>query len=297
MKTRIQNLAIASVLGMSLFACNTEELENKISSLETEKQNLEQKYQAKDSTLAAFIESFAEIEGNLAEIREREMNIQLSREENNLNPEELKARIQEDVQAINQLLDENREKINTLNAQLKYSGRESAKLKKSMEELQASLTAKIEEREAQIAQLGDELKGLQMEVESLNANLTSLNEQNEMKAQTISMKDDELNTAYFVTGTSKELLESQILVKEGGFLGFLGRSKVIADDFNREAFNKIDTRETFSIPVEAEEVELASVHPTDSYSLEKEGEEKVTLHVSDPAKFWASSKYLVMVKK
>lgn len=296
MKTRIQHLVIASAISAGLFACNTEELENKISSLEAEKENLSQKYQAKDSSLASFIHSFAEIESNLAEIREREMNIQLNREEE-LSPDDLKARVQEDVQAINQLIEENREKIKQLNAQLKYSGRQSAQLKKSMEELQNSLTAKIEEREARIAELSDELQNMQLEVEQLNTNLASLSEANDMQAQTIALKEDELNTAYFVSGTSKELIERKVLDKEGGFLGLLGQAKVVADDFNREVFSKIDIRETSVIPIEAEELELASTHPSDSYHIERVDEEKVTLHVSDPAKFWESSKYLVMVKK
>ncbi len=295
MKAQVRNFVIVSVLTIGLFSCENKEMQDQISSLTQENLNLEKKTASKDSSLSAFISSFAEIESNLSEIREREMNIELNREKN-LSSEDLKKRIQEDIQEINRLLVENKEKIGELNAQLKYSGKQNAKLKASMEELQANLLAKVEEKETQISVLTDELAGMKIKVEELNTNLAGLTEENKQKEQAIVSKTGELNTAYFVAGSYKQLKENKVLSKEGGFLG-LGKTEVLSDNFNRRQFNQIDIRETLSFPLEGEEVELVTNHPSDSYRLEKSDEEKINLVVSDPTKFWESSKYLVMVVK
>jgi chromosome segregation ATPase len=270
-------------------------MEAKIADLNQQNQLLEAQYQQKDSALVAFIASFAEIEHNLKEIRERELNIELAREEN-LSAGDLKARINEDVQEINRLLEENREKFKSLNAQLAYAGRQNAKLKASMEELQTSLTAKIEEKESQINGLSEELGGLKLEISQLNTNIASLQDENQQKEQAIIEKTDQLNTAYFVAGTYKQLRDEQILIKEGGFLG-LGKTEVLNDQASKEQFRQIDIRETLLFPLEGEAVELVTTHPAGSYRLEKENDEKLKLVVADPEKFWESSKYLVMVVK
>lgn len=284
------------IAGAALTACNTKELEEKIAQLEQEKQQVLSEVQDRDSSLMTFMESFAEIEKNLREIREREMNIELSRE-SDLSSEDLKNKINEDIQEINRLLAENRETIQSLSVKLKNSNNENVKLNNMMTQLQKELTAQIEQREGQIATLNEELKQMEVKVEELNTNIASLEQSNQEKEQTINEKIEELNTGYYVAGTFKTLEKEQIVDKEGGFLG-LGKTKVLKDDFNQDKFTKIDIRETVFFPVEGEEVQLVTTHPSGSYSIEKDEEsEKVNLVISDPEKFWESSKYLVMMVK
>lgn len=295
MKSQFRNLTFISAFGIVFFSCNTEELENKINQLNAENQQLEAKYRAKDSTLTAFINSFAEIEQNLREIREREMNIEMAREEN-LSAGDLKARINENVAEINRLLEENREKIKALNARLTYAGRQNSQLKASMEELQQTLTAKVEEKESQIETLREDLTGLQLEINQLNTNLAELKADNQEKAAIIDEKIAQMNTAYYAAGTFRELQEEEILSKEGGFLG-LGKTEVLNDNVSKERFNQINIRETLFFPVQGEKVELVTSHPSDSYRIEKIRDDQTQLVVSDPDKFWESSRYLVMMVK
>jgi len=295
MKSQFRNLTLISALGIVFFSCNTEELENKITQLNAENQQLEARYQAKDSSLTAFINSFAEIEQNLSEIREREMNIELAREEN-LSAGDLKNRINENVEEINRLLEENREKIKALNARLTYAGRQNSQLKASMEELQQTLAAKVQEKEGQIENLREDLTNLQFEINQLNTNLAELKEENQEKAQVIDKKTNQMNTAYYAAGTFRELQDEQILSKEGGFLG-LGRTEVLNDNVNKDRFNQINIRETLFFPVQGEKVELVTSHPSDSYRIEKTESDQTQLVVSDPDKFWESSRYLVMMVK
>ncbi len=295
MKSQFRNVALLTALSLPLFSCNTEELENKVSQLDQENQQLEAQYQAKDSSLTAFIKVFAEIEQNLREIREREMNIELAREEN-LSVGDLKNRVNENVQEINHLLEENRQKIKALNSRLTDAGRHNNQLKASMEDLQQTLTAKVEEKESQISNLEEDLTGLQLELNQLHTNLTQLKEDNQEKEQLIHEKTLHMNTAFYTAGTFRELQDEQILSKEGGFLG-LGRTEVLNENVDSERFNQIDIRETLFFPVDGEEVKLVTHHPDGSYRIEKNDEAQTQLVVSNPEKFWKSSRYLVMMVK
>ena len=278
-------------VGLIFFACDNkeEEYQNRITELEAMQLELQEEVREQENTFMAFMESIAEIEKNLKEIRARESNIELTQQEEDLSPEDLREQISEDIEAIDRLIGENKQTIGNLSARLRSAGRENENLNTTMGERMEDLNKQIEEREYNINVLKEQLDSAQATIEGLHANVDSL-------AHLNNEKTIQLNTAYYVSGDFKELKDEQILNKEGGFLGFLGRTEVLRDDFNREKFTQIDIREKVSFPVEGEEVELVTVHPSGSYTIENAGEQ-VNLIVSDPDKFWESSKYLVMMVK
>jgi len=278
-----------------LFACDNKEKEaeyqNQIKELETIRQELQDEVQAQKSAFEDFTKSVAEIEKNLSEIRAREMNIEMKQQAEDISPEDLRSQIREDIEVIDQLISENKQTIESLNARLWRAGQKNESLNTSMDALTQDLNQQIEAREQNINELKAELDNAQATIENLNTEVDSLVSANTEK--TIA-----LNTAYYVTGDFKELKDEQILNKEGGFLGFLGRTEVLKDDFNQEKFNRIDIRETTFFPIEGTDIELVTVHPPGSYKIEKEESgDKVNLIVSDPDKFWESSKYMVMMVK
>ncbi len=292
----MKNIVFAFILGTILLGCNTKEMEEKITQLQQENQKLLAETNQKDKTLTTFMESFAEVEKNLGEIRAREMNIEMSKEEN-LSSEDLKERIAADVQEINRLITENKETISKLNVKLKNSTNENVRLNNTMQKLQKELEEQVAQREERITTLNTELEKMHGTVEELNTNLASLKESNTEKEQSIEQKIQTLNTAYYVSGEAKDLENKEIIDKEGGFLG-LGRTEKLKDNFSQDQFTKIDIRETVLFPVDGDKIELVTSHPTDSYKIEKdETGENLNLVVSNPEKFWESSKYLVMVVK
>ncbi|HCT70119.1 MAG TPA: hypothetical protein DF409_02750, partial [Bacteroidales bacterium] len=64
----------------------------------------------------------------------------------------------------------------------------------------------------------------------------------------ISEQTEELNTAYYVIGTKKELRDQNIITMEGGFAG-IGRNKKMKEDFNQDYFTRVDITQLKSIPV------------------------------------------------
>ena len=110
--------------------------------------------------------------------------------------------------------------------------------------------------------------------------------------------DSKIHTAYYTAGTSTELKEREILVKEGGLLG-IGSVDQFSGKVDNSQFTSVDIRKVNAIPLNSKKVELVTDHPQGSYELVMNEDEKQVdkLVITDPDKFWASSKYLVLVKK
>jgi chromosome segregation ATPase len=291
----MKKILIILFLSTGLFSCN----QQKVSNLESENDQLSKDLASKDSVMISYMESFNEIEQNLADIREREMSIALQGTESGRSEGEVQSQIKEDIKAINQLISQNKQKIQELNEQLSNSKGDNARLNKMLMNLKNKLNQQVIEKDEQIAQLKEELEKMNFTVEELNANLDTLQiqnsqlaEANQEKENIIEEKIDEINTAYLAMGTKKELEEREIISKEGGFLG-IGKTEILSDEIQNSKFKKVDMRTTLIIPVSAKKLEFVTSHPNDSYRIVGEKDiEKI--EILDPKSFWNNSKYLVV---
>jgi len=290
----MKRIALIIPLAAGVFSCSQLNLEDKVVSLQEENQALQEQTLAKDQSIAEFLESFTEIEQNLAEIRERELNIDLNNGDAAAS-EDVRMRVTEDIKVINQLMIENKKTIEELNSKINQASGNNSQLRKALESAKQELTAQIEERDVQITELKEELKTMDFTVQELNSQVDTLKLANTHKEEIIIDQTGQLNTAYYTTGSSKELKAGNILTEDGGFLG-LGKTESLNDDFSIEKFNKIDITATTTIPISGSKAELVTNHPTDSYVIEGDSEKSVDrLVIIDPDRFWNSSKYLVVV--
>ena len=282
---------LIATLPALLFACDNQEMEEKVSQLQAQNAALQEETKEKDAALTTFMESFNDIEKNLREIRARELNIELSNSEKKPSSKEAREKIQNDIQQIDSLIAQNRATIQRLNVQLRNSNNENVRLNNSMSRLKENLSGQVDERETRVKNLLSELDGMEIEVNELRADVDSLQMANEKKLA-------EINSAYYVAGNFKALQEEAILDKEGGFLG-MGRTETLTDDFaEQDKFTKINIRETVFFPLEGKDVELVTTHPSDSYTIEaSDSTDQMNLVISDPDRFWESSKYMVAVTK
>lgn len=293
----MKNYVFLFVAGVFLISCNKQELENQVAQLEAEKAEILQAVEVKDADIMSFMTSFAKIEENLREIREREMNIKVARQEEGLSSDALEAKIEEDIQVISQLLQDNRKKLENLSAKLAVSKSDNNKLNRLMAQLKEDLTRQIEERETVIRTLNEQLASMKIEIKELNNTLTDLRNVGLAQDSVIHLQTEELNTAYYVVGSSKELEKEHVISREGGLLG-IGKTEKLSTNLNTHKFTKIDIRQQLSFPIEAKEIELVTSHPDNAYKIEKdESHHTINLVISDPEAFWESSKYLVMLKK
>jgi len=110
--------------------------------------------------------------------------------------------------------------------------------------------------------------------------------------------------AYYVVGTEDDLIRKGIITKEGGanlLFKRVGRTLVPARELNKEAFTSIDTRVVHSIdvPDATKEYQIVSRQSLDDVKVgARDGTSfRGSLEIPDSDKFWAPSRYLIIVQR
>ena len=202
-----------------------------------------------------------------------------------------KAQIAENMEFIRQTMEQNRNIINQLKQKLSTSSANLSSLSKQIEMLEqemeaqkiqiAELQAQLEARDIIIAEQGQQ-------IDNLNENVNTLTEENAQKSAVVASQDKELNKAWFVFGTKRELKEQYIL-DSGDVLK--------NSNFNKGYFTEIDIRSTKDIKLYSKSAKVLTSHPESSYQLTKDANGQYELHITNPSLFWSVSKYLVVQVK
>lgn len=240
----------------------------------------------KDQDLNELMSTLNEIQEGFAQINEAEGRVNVLNQD--IENGNARVTIEENMEFIQQTMLDNKKKIEELQAKLKQSNINSGQLKQMVDKMTAQLEektkeiedlrVKLEERDVKIAQLDEAVSQLKDE----NARVT---EERNINEQIAKNQDAQLNTAYYVYGTNKELKEHRILVS-GDVLQ--------SEDFDKDYFTKIDIRKTSVIPLGAKNAKLLTTHPEGSYTLLKDSQGMYTLRITDAYRFWSVSKYLVI---
>lgn len=291
-----KTLSFIAAVCLLLPSCKQDELDRsnqQKDSLMTVLQAREASLNEREQSLNEFIDSFNEVERNLDCVAVRQHVIYSSTDKTK---GELKGgqkdKINAQISAINDLMDQNRKTIANLQRKLKNSGNKNKKL----EETITTLTNQLAQKDAELAALNEKLAALNLQVEQLQTSVDSLSNLSSSQSKTIEENIAAMHTAYYIVGRAKDLREQKVIDKKGGLLG-LGRTSQLNDDLNKGKFTRIDYTQTTSIPVNSDDVKIITNHPPDSYRLDKDAKKKNvvrTLTVTDPEKFWSISKYLVI---
>ena len=196
--------------------------------------------------------------------------------------------LKEDILFIQQKMEENRKQIAQLEKKLKMGGAETASLRKILANLQKELEAKvasITSLQNELAQKNIRIAELDSAVVILTGDVNALQKITDEQQQMIERQTDQLNMAWYVYGTAKELKDQNIL-KDGKVL--------LSTDFNKNYFTQIDVREDKVFPLYTKRAVLLTTHPTGSYEFVKDEEKQLTLHIIDPDAFWSVSRYMVI---
>jgi len=280
-------LLIFAALAIAFASCTEEESNSDLEKLSQENQELRTELSNKDSTLAVFEESFSIIQKNLALISDREVAIQIKSGELKVS-EDAREAVTKDIQAINNLLDQNKKTISSLNRKVSKFGTEMS----GFERLIGQLEEDIKTKEEQIKFMKENLTAANFTIEILNEMLDSAEFRNEIQASMLKQTVGELYTAHYAIGTYKELQRNDVLIKDGSIMGIAG-SKKLKEDFDKSYFEEIDALEVRSISLNSDKAEVITNHPSNSYSIE--GEEDKILKIHDVDRFWSNSKFLVVV--
>ena len=280
---------VISLLALTvLMACNNKKEEKNLASQNTI-DSLTDIVNQKNNELNDIMSTFNDIQEGFREINEAEGRVNIARNNGETNAN---ADIMENISFIKRTMQLNKERIAKLREQLKESSFNTSKLQATIESLNKELeskTARIEELQAELDSKNAHIDHQDKQISELNTNVNSLTADNAAKARAVEQQDKQLNTAWYVFGTKKELREQHILE---------GTNKVLkGNNFNKDYFTKIDIRVDKVIKLYSKSAKLLTNHPAGSYSLDKDARGMYTLRITNPTTFWSVSKYLVVVVK
>ena len=241
----------------------------------------------RDSEINDMMSTLNEIQEGLSAINQAENRLSIAREGEGANKT---VQIKENIKFIANTMARNRELMKRLQQQLRESRFNGDELRKTI----SNLTQQLDDKEQELQRLKAELDAkdihiaeLDEKIDNLNDNVENLQTDAQQKAQTISNQDKQLNTAWFVFGTKKELKEQHIM--ENG--------KVLQSNFNKNYFAKIDIRIDKEIKFYSKSARILTMHPSGSYTLTPDVNKQYVLRITNPQLFWSTSKYLVVLVK
>ena len=290
MKNKMKHIATAAALGVVALLASCVSRQVAVEA-ENRSDSLELVVSAKDSLINAVFADINAISENLALIKSRENLITVAGEsEGGRRPVE---EIDNDIKAIDRLLRENRAKIESLQrsaAQLRKANLRIDGLEKMIADMNRQLAekkAEVEQLRESLVRMGDEVKSLTEEVAVRSAEVENLSgEKAELQNQ--------LNTVYYIVGAEKELRDAQIINKQG----FIGRTLTVGRNSNFDSFTMADSRLLSEVPVGQKKATLVTSHPEGSDELVTDANKVVEkLIITDPVRFWESSKILIISYK
>ena len=291
----MKKLFFVLVIPVIMMATGCNQAKEEIARLKITNDSLVSVGAAKDSTVADFVTAFNDIQANLDTIKMKEKIINKATEGNSEIKSRTKDQINSDINMIYKMQLENRAMIASLRSKLKKAGAQSAEMERMID----NLNKQVAEKDIQIAQLKDDLAKVNVQVTDLtakvvdlNANVDNLSTQNKQKEQVIADRTNELNTAYYVIGTTKDLTAKKIVTKKGGFIG-LGRTKELIPEIDKKSLTRVDITNLSVIPIMKNKVAILTKHPKDSYRLTGKNQSD-SLVITNQKEFWSLSKVLVV---
>lgn len=204
-----------------------------------------------------------------------------------------KEQIQKNMEAYKLILQQQRERLDILEKKLKDNNAYAGKMQKTI----AALKQQLEEKDQAIIKLSEELEQRNFQIEELKDNVDNLNvqvaeleEDSKAKQEEIDEKVNQMNEAYVFIGDKNALKKAGLI--EGGSL--LKKSKLNTSNIDKKLFKKVDIRNVKNFLIPDSKPEVLTQMPAGSYEITKTGNNSSELTITDPARFWGVSRFLII---
>lgn len=284
---------LAFVLLLGLASCNGDKLRDAESQNQELRGDLEQTLATQDSLLALV----NDITDGMNQIKELEKILSVP---GNLqgDSESRKNQIRNDMVAIQNALQQRRERLEQLEAKLNAQNQENSTLSKTVKILKtqiaeqqteiATLTNRLADANIKIEELGNTVRDLNSTVDTLNTTVEREKSQREAAQKEATELTNELNTCYYAVDSKSNLKKAKIIET-----GFLRKTKIMKGDFDPQYFIAADKRNLTTIQLHSKKAKVLTNQPASSYKIIDEGGQKV-LKITNPSQFWQLSNFLVV---
>lgn len=207
--------------------------------------------------------------------------------------------IREDMEQIQNALEQRRQRLEQLEAQLAASNQNNANLQRAI----SNLKTQIAEQEKTINGLREQLANANIQIEGLSRSVTILgqekdsisavaeveaNARQEAERRAVEL-NNEMNLCYYAIGTGKELKAHNLMES-----GFLRKTKIMPENFDQSYFTTGDKRTLRSINIGSKKAKVLTNQPSDSYEIVDGANGMKILKITNPAKFWNQSNFLII---
>lgn len=282
----MKKLSIILLCLLALTACEEKKQTTDNNNVEST-DSLKRIIQQKDNEINDMLSTLNEIQEGFRQISQAENRMTIIKDGERTDKAQA---IREDLQFVAQTMKHNRELIDRLQKQVREGSIAAEQLRQTIKNLTTELDDKnkqLETLRAELAEKDVRISELDNTVSTLNNDVSRLKSESQDKSNTISNQDRQLNTAWYVFGTKKELTANHVLEK----------GKVLQSNFNKSYFTKVDIRIDKEVKLYSKSAKILTTHPTSSYTLQQDANNQYILRIKDPQLFWSTSKYLVVLVK
>ena len=226
-----------------------------------------------------------EIDNGFAAIKQSQDIMSLSSSYEGQANESLRTRFTNDLNTINQLLIDNKMKIEDLEKKVESGRFQSAELRRTVNRLTETLNQKNQELESLNVLLSKKnitIDSLVVETKTLQRKTADLEMEKLSQQREIAKQDADLNRVFYKLATRKEIRESNIDVDK------------MKTNIRNGLFTSADKRELDAIDINSKRARVLTKHPVNSYELRQKADKTYTLIIKNHNDFWSMSKYLLV---
>ncbi|MCH5247590.1 MAG: hypothetical protein J1E99_05465 [Muribaculaceae bacterium] len=280
-------LFLFAVLAVTLASCDTKSKPKMSDDEPTTADSLREALANQDSLLALF----NEISADMMSIKEMEQIL--------ANPATMKAEsvskrehIKNDMAAIQEALQQRREKIEELEKKLRNSNANNKILQTTIDNLKAQILQQdsaIRYYQEALEQRRIIILAQSERIEDLTQDLSAVSEAKNQAEEKNLQLTEELNTCYYAIGTKKELKAHNLIES-----GFLRKTKILPGEIDLSFFHQGDKRTLKTINLYSKKAKVVTDQPKSSYSITQEANGEKVLNILDSKIFWEKGNFLVI---
>ncbi len=223
--------------------------------------------------------------------------------ESNLTPSQQRDAIRAKIKELTDRLNESESRLSASRNRVKELTANNAAMAKQLAAYDSTIAAFrtiMGNQKAEIASLTEQINALQAENTSLKADKATLTTEKTQLTEQKTALTTERNTVYYIIGNKEELLAKKVIDQVGGLIG-IGKSQVPARDLNAADFTSIDKTKVSEIAFPKADKAYRIITRQDVGALEtapdRSGRIKGGLKIKDAEKFWAASKFLILLEQ